>query len=376
MSFQALLVSKDDATVAVLEPVLASFDLSVQACGHPDALCKLTEQKFDAVVVDFDDANDAALVLQNASEATSGGGTVTVALLSDRTKVRSALGSGAKFILYKPVASEQAQTSLRAAAALMKRERRRSFRVAAQVPVQLHVHEGADLEGIILDISEDGMELLTSQSLATDANVNVKFSLPGVDSEFDLHSQVAWANPNGQAGMRLVNLPEKTRLVLKDWVAGHATEPPPEDPAPVTKCRLTDLSLGGCYVETESPFSERSSIMLCLKAGEMEVQVEGLVRVMHPNFGMGIEFASRTAEQREHVSNFIQVLASSPGTQPELQITPRALTVPVPDVHGLEPNPEEIDDSLLELLRGHELLTQEEFLQKLRQQRSSEPVAT
>jgi hypothetical protein len=37
---------------------------------------------------------------------------------------------------------------------------------------------------------------------------------------------------------------------------------------------------------------------------------------------------------------------------------------------------EELDDPLLELLRSHESLNQEEFLQKLRQQRSSEEVTS
>ena len=58
----------------------------------------------------------------------------------------------------------------------------------------------------------------------------------------------------------------------------------------------------------------------------MEVQAEGMVRVMHPESGMGIEFASGTAEQREQVETFINFLTSRPGTLPQLLITPRALT--------------------------------------------------
>ena len=50
-----------------------------------------------------------------------------------------------------------------------------------------------------------------------------------------------------------------------------------------------------------------------------------MVRVMHPEFGMGIEFASGTAEQREQVGNFIGFLTSRPGTVPQLLITPKAL---------------------------------------------------
>ena len=66
MTFQSLLVCKDEQATDALTSVLAGFGLGVQCCGYPDALCRLTEQKFDAVIVDYDDPHSAALVLQNA----------------------------------------------------------------------------------------------------------------------------------------------------------------------------------------------------------------------------------------------------------------------------------------------------------------------
>jgi DNA-binding response OmpR family regulator len=372
MSFQALLVSKDDTTSSVLNPVLAGFELGVQSCGYPDALCRLTEQKFDAVIVDFDDPHSAALVLQNAC---SGGNAVTVALLSDKTKVRNVFGAGANFVLYKPISTEQAEATLRAATALIKRERRRAFRVPVQVPVQLRLKTGPEMEGILLDVSEDGMDVLAAQTLYPSAAISAKFNLPEADIEFEIQGEAAWANPNGQSGIRFVDLSEKVRDGLRAWLTTHAPDMPPEDPEPVSHCKLTDLSLGGCYVETESPFPERSGIVLCLKAEDMQVQAEGMVRVMHPGFGMGIEFASRTAEQREQVGNFIGFLTSRPGTQPKLLITPRSLTAGYGYDSSSNSAEEDIEDSLLELLRGHESLSQEDFLSRLRQQRSSEAVA-
>ena len=101
MTLQALLVSKDDETSALLGSVLCEFGLGVQCCGYLDAICRVTEQKFDAVIVDYDDPHSAALVLQNASQASSGNTVVTVALLSDKTKVRSVFGAGANFVLSK-----------------------------------------------------------------------------------------------------------------------------------------------------------------------------------------------------------------------------------------------------------------------------------
>jgi hypothetical protein len=100
------------------------------------------------------------------------------------------------------------------------------------------------------------------------------------------------------------------------------------------------------------------------------------VRVMHPGFGMGIEFASRTPEHQQAVVKFIEFLTSRPGTAPELVITPRALTAG--ENYDLPENAdnEAPEDSLLDLLQRHESLNQEEFLQELRQQRNSEPVAS
>jgi hypothetical protein len=239
--------------------------------------------------------------------------------------------------------------------------------VPVQVPVQLHVENSSEMEGILLDLSEDGMDVLAAQPLCPSAYITCRFNLDSCGT-LVVHGEIAWANPNGQSGVRFVDLTEETRQNLKDWVAANAPELPPDDPEPVSQCKLTDLSLGGCYVETESPFPERSAIVLSLTAGEMEVQVEGVVRVMHPGHGMGIEFASRTQEQREQVGNFIDLLTNSPGTMPKLQVLPRALFAGYNDAQDADDS----GDALLELLRSHEAMTQEEFLHALRNQRGSE----
>ena len=376
MTFQSLLVCKDEQTTAVLTPVLAGFGMGVQCCGYPDALCRLSEQKFDAVLVDYDDPHSAALVLQNAYQSSAPHKTVTVALLGDRTKVRHVFGAGANFVLYKPISQPQAEASLRAAMALMKRERRRSFRVPVQLPVRLRVENGAEMEGILLDLSEDGLDVLAAQPLCPSAIISAHFALPDQGAEMDIRGEVAWANPNGESGVRYIDLPDNLRQTLKAWVVTSAAELLPEDPEPVSECKLTDLSLGGCYVETASPFPERSGIVLCLKAEDMEVQAEGMVRVMHPEFGMGIQFASGTTEQREHVGSFLNFLTSRPGTLPQLLITPRALATVNDQDYRRSKASDEPEDLLLGLLNRADSLSQEDFLQELRQQRSSEEVAS
>lgn len=375
MTFHALLVSKDEEATEVLTLPLNRCGFEVVVCGYPEASCRLTEEQFDAIIVDFDDPHRASLVLQSTSPAAAIAA-VTVALLGDKTKVRSVMGAGANFILYKPISYEQADATLCAATALIKRERRRSFRVPVQLPIQLQIENGAPMEGILLDLSEDGMDVLAAQPLRAGSSISAQFTLLDSNTEIKVSGEIAWASPNGQAGARFIDLTEEFRATLKTWVLANSPVTPPPDPEPVSQCILTDLSLGGCYIETESPFPERSVITLGLKAEDMEVHAEGLVRVMHPGFGMGIEFAARTTDERAQVARFIGFLTSRPGTYPALLITPQTLIAPdnynQPDLLPAE----ELEDPLLELLRSHESLNQEEFLQKLRQQRSSEEVAS
>ncbi len=367
MMFQAILVTDDDEAAARLKTVLSRFGIASSCYGSADAIGHLTERKFDAVVVDFDDPQSAARALKNIHHSPSGNGTVTIALLSEKAKVREVFGQGAHFILYKPFSMAQAEASLRAVKALVMRERRSCNRVPVQLPIELNWQDSS-IDGILLDLSETGMDILAAQPLRLSGKVRGSFTLPGETNPVKVCGETAWANPNGEAGVQFVDLPDQVQAALKRWIAANAPEPPPPDAQAVTNCKLTDLTLGGCYIETESPFPEGSGITLCLTAENMEVDVDGRVRVMHPGFGMGVEFASRTSEERAQVEKFIGFLTGHPGLVPQLSITPRTLAAP--DYGTAASDGEPLDDPLLELLCRHESLNQEEFLEELRRQRA------
>jgi CheY-like chemotaxis protein len=369
MSFRALLVSRDDQAVEALTPVLSNFGLTVHRCGYPDALCLVSEQKFHTVLVDFDDPHSAALTFENLSAARFRSHAVTVALLADRSKVRNALGTGANFVVFKPVDEEQAEGTLRAAASLIRSERRSSFRVPVQVPVTLTSNSDvASINGILLDLSEDGMDVLASQPLYCSTVLSARFMLPELLVDLELPGEVVWANPNGESGIRFADLPENMRGMLRTWLADHARHTTPQEPAPRPDCRLTDLSVGGCYVETISPFPEKTYLLLKLRAAGNELETPGVVRVMHPSHGMGIEFIVQNPEQNRKIDLFIRSLSC----QPELLVAPRALSLASPRATPSS----DVDDPLLDLLRNHESQTQEMFLEALRSQRRGQVLQT
>jgi DNA-binding NarL/FixJ family response regulator len=379
MILQALLVSKDDLAAETLSQVSANFGVAVDRSSAADvAVSRLEEEHFDQVIVDFDDPDTASQVLESnrrRANLTQGSPAVTVALLRDASQIRGILGAGAHFILIKPLTQEQTHATLRAATALLKRERRQTFRVPVQAAVSLSTEEIPNLEAILLDLSAGGMDVLAAKPLPCSARARCHFELPDTNVQVEGDVEVAWSSANGQTGLRFLDMDPRMHEQLAEWLGAHSQEALPEEPDPVSHCKLTDLSLGGCYVETESPFPQASAVDLCLKAAGMEIHAEGLVRVMHPGHGMGIEFPARTGEQRKSVGDFIEFLTKEPGATPELEISPRSLRA---STEALSLNTEtgtEADDPLLELLRNGEALEQNQFLEDLHRQRNSADVS-
>src|SRR5512133_4268417 len=369
MIFHALLVLTDDSTAERLRQILAEFQVESEYCSESHvASQKLAERRYDAVMVDLEDQSAAASILEQVRQSQISKNAVTISLLDDKSLVRRAFGMGANFILYKPIAEEPARASLRAAIALLKRERRRSFRVPVQLPVTLSWHGAPEVEGIMLDLSENGMDVLSAQPLQQSQALHVHFSLPDL-SQIGATGQVAWANSNGQAGVEFVDFPDGQKQIVQDWLSANAPEGPPPEPEPISNCKLSDLSLGGCYVESESPFPVTTQVELSLRASNTEIKITALIRVMHPGYGMGLEFVSNQGEHRQLVDQFISVLSSHPGSVPLLSISPKSIHFH--EVASSASQPEGNADSLVELLRSDLPRSQDEFLAELRRQRNS-----
>jgi DNA-binding response OmpR family regulator len=383
MTLLALLISADDSACEILGRVLPASGIAMERFSDvATAIDRLRQQRFDALIIDFADAKAAAELFEEGRKLNSGNPLVTVALVAERTQVREVLGGGAHFVLYKPLSEEKVKAGLRAVSALLNRERRRAYRVPVQAPVELTLPAGRHMEGILLDLSETGMDVLTAEAQAPGALLKFRFVLPGATVEVDAHGQVAWANPNGQTGVHFLDLDESIKAQLQTWLHAAASAQRAGDDETVPHCKLTDLSLGGCYVETDSPFPERALVDLCLRTDEMAVHTEGMVRVTHPGHGMGVEFPSRTPEQRAQVGNLISFLRGCPESMLEMSVSPRALTADlsqfesVPDGVKEPLEEEEMQDPLLELLRQGTAMQEDDFLEELRRQRTGESIAT
>src|SRR5579864_679162 len=164
MSLKSLLLCSDEKIVRVLRRVLGDLDIAVDLCRDADAaLRKLTRQRFEAIIVDVTD-DGASDVLRSARIAPCNKQAVAVAIVEPIIGLKAVFKIGAHFVLYKPVSSERAKSSFRAARALMKSERRRNTRVAVQIPVVMRsLDGGANVKVTTTDLSEGGMAVSVAE---------------------------------------------------------------------------------------------------------------------------------------------------------------------------------------------------------------------
>lgn len=368
MALKSLVLCSDEKIVRVLRRVLGDLDINLELCSEPQAaLRKLTRQRFEAIIVDCE-AEGASDVLRSARSAPCNKFAVAVAIVGPEVGLRAAFGLGAHFVLYKPVSSERAKASFRAARALMKSERRRNARVAVQISVMMTSPDlGGSMKVNTVDVSEGGMAVSLPKGRKPTGRWHISFTLPGTENSVDLLAEFAWEGSSAQAGLRFLQAAPQVTLKLREWLQQNSPDTEQDDP-PIS-CQLSDLSLGGCYLEISSPFPVATRVTLSMRAASVEVRAQGVVRVMHPDKGMGVEFVQATPEHRAAVEKFLGVLTQNRTLLPELLVQPDGLeAVPA----RTNPLPDNSDDPLLQLFYGDTLAT-DDFLEALRKQRAIPP---
>jgi len=371
MSLNALVLCSDGKVMRVLRRVLSDLEIGVEDCSDADsAVRKLTRRRFEAVIVDCIDEDMASKVLSGVRSAPCNRRAIAVAMIDGQKDLRSTFALGAHFVLYKPISFERARSSFRAARALMKCERRRNARVTVEIPVVLSTERGQQ-QIVTSDISEGGMAVrLPRRYDQKQGPARVKFTLPGTEDVVECAAEVAWKSAGAQTGIRFVGLPYVHRDHLKSWLTRHAPEIEQNDP-PVP-CRLTDVSPAGCYLKMTAPFPTRTKVVLVMHMAERRFLAEGVVMVMHPEVGMGVQFLRATNEQHEHAKKFVQALRKTSGTTPEFVVEPEGID-DAGDSSSESTSPPEMEDPLLALFQRSAEFTTESFQDELRRQRASYP---
>jgi PilZ domain len=74
--------------------------------------------------------------------------------------------------------------------------------------------------------------------------------------------------------------------------------------------RISELSVGGCYVDAITPFPEGTLVKLRIIRDQGAFESNGKVVYTHANFGMGVAFTDVTTEQRSILEGWIAEIIS------------------------------------------------------------------
>jgi protein TonB len=119
----ALLLSPDDQAVSAITGVLEEMSVT---CERPldgvSAAQKLNSQSFDLVLVDCENLPAAKLIFDVCRRGKNGNHPVPIAIVDGRAGLPTAFRLGAELILTKPVAKDQARSTIRTAVSRVKKE--------------------------------------------------------------------------------------------------------------------------------------------------------------------------------------------------------------------------------------------------------------
>ncbi|HEX3741046.1 MAG TPA: TonB family protein [Terriglobales bacterium] len=122
MSYRALLFCPDETAARPVTQVLSELDFTVELSFEPFVTVKkLTDESFDAIVVDCGNEENATLLFKGARNSSLNHSSLCVAVVEGQMGVAKAFRIGANLVLTKPINLEQSKGTLRVARGLLRK---------------------------------------------------------------------------------------------------------------------------------------------------------------------------------------------------------------------------------------------------------------
>ena len=226
MTLSSLLVCADEAAAQILRRVLEELGIQVELC--PDAVraaVRLAQERYDLLIVDCEQKQDVVSILRECRSSRANESTLAV-VVAEQEDIREMFSLGVNFVLYKPLSYERVMSSLRAAHAVLYRDKRGKARAAVHTHATIDYAGGEQEKATLVDLSEDGMAVNFGKKLPPSSKVYFQFQLPGQTARVRLSGQVMWQDWNGRAGVQFVDVPQASRRALQGWLQRSLADAP------------------------------------------------------------------------------------------------------------------------------------------------------
>ncbi len=116
----------------------------------------------------------------------------------------------------------------------------------------MYVDLGSENGGFPLNLSEDGMAFQGMRPLQLDQELYITFKLSGVDEPIAAIAKIVWLTESRKGGaLQFIDLPDATRLLIRDWLLKHSEAPRPRES--VSPKKIAPIELDGVPTASVHP---------------------------------------------------------------------------------------------------------------------------
>lgn len=256
MILSALLVCTDKSAAGVLHRVLEELGIKVEFCpDFPRAGIRLAQDRFDVVIVESQSNAEIFNLLHETRVSRLNDATLAVVVVAGQEMSREMFSLGVNFVLYKPVAYERALSSLRAARAVMRKEKRKTARASVYAQATVDYADTQKEKATLVNLAQEGMSVRFGKKIPPSGKVYFQFQLPEQKSSVRLSGQVVWQDWNGRAGVQFVDVPKTSRRLITEFLDTNLPETSSEgnDDSEVDIALSQHKQVSNITVEMEEP---------------------------------------------------------------------------------------------------------------------------
>jgi hypothetical protein len=219
---KALLLCRDPETVGIVSHLFREVGVETQTCeSESHVLTRLASSKFEAFVLDGEELATCPDVVKNVRAVPPNQGVPLFVIASEGRAKAAASSLDNAFLIERPLVLSDIRSLLRTVYGRMIRSSQAYFRMNVEIPVSLARAAGLVLQCSTLNISQNGMAVLTPVSLDAGEVLKLMFVIPHTDVVVSAEGTVIWDNAKGKAGIHFECSSAPTQARFFEWLHDH-----------------------------------------------------------------------------------------------------------------------------------------------------------
>jgi hypothetical protein len=217
---RALVVTGDTGLTGAFTDISREFGISVQKSrsSNGEVPDELKLSKYEALLIDFETVPQTVPIFTTIRKSPANRNAVVFAVVGSPDSRQRAREQGATFLLERPLKGEGLRRVLQAAYGLMTSERRRYFRCAVEVLVQMVRDSGEEFNCQTINISSNGMAVSTPVAFNLGEKMQVLLALQDSESPIRAQATVVWDDKHGKSGFRMECANSAMQMKLDSWL--------------------------------------------------------------------------------------------------------------------------------------------------------------